>query len=215
MKKVVKPKFMRYMVVQDKSELRRGPKASYESVKSVPTGTTFLAETYNKLWVKVDFGQYIEKSRLYNLDAVNTKSFKTVWINTKKLNVRARATTRSKVLSTLVKADEVKALKVSDRWSAIEGGGFVYSKYLSAEKVYPFDLPVVMTVDVNRANIRENASTKAQVVGQYFKGKPLKVHAIKDGWAKVGKYQFISVDLLKVLEAKNMNIAKRKTRKRK
>ena len=114
-----------------------------------------------------------------------------------------------------MKADEVKALKVSDRWSAIEGGGFVYSKYLSAEKVYPFDLPVVMTVDVNRANIRENASTKAQVVGQYFKGKPLKVHAIKDGWAKVGKYQFISVDLLKVLEAKNMNIAKRKTRKRK
>ena len=35
----------------------------------VPTGTTFLAETYDKLWVKVDFGQYIEKSRLYNLDS--------------------------------------------------------------------------------------------------------------------------------------------------
>ena len=79
---------MRYMVVQDKSKLRRGPKASL-SVKSVPTGTTFLAETYNKLWVKVDFGQYIEKSRLYNLDAVNTKSFKTVWINTKKTKCKS------------------------------------------------------------------------------------------------------------------------------
>ena len=47
-----------------------------------------------------------------------------------------------------------------------------------------------------------------------FKVNLLKVHAIKDGWAKVGKYQYISVDLLKVLEAKNMNIAKRKVRKK-
>ena len=82
-KKEAKPKFMRYMVVQEGSVLRRGPKSSYESVKKVPTGTTFLAEGYDKLWVKVDFGQYIEKSRLYNLDSTNTKSFKTVWINTK------------------------------------------------------------------------------------------------------------------------------------
>ena len=212
-KKEAKPKFMRYMVVQEGSVLRRGPKSSYESVKKVPTGTTFLAEGYDKLWVKVDFGQYIEKSRLYNLDSTNTKSFKTVWINTKKLNVRARATTQSKVLSTLVKADEVKALKVSEKWSAIKGGGFVYSKYLSKEKVYPFDLPVVMSVDVRRANIREMPSTSSEVVGQYFKGKPLKVHSITDGWAKVGKYQYISVSLLKVMEAGKMNIAKRKVRK--
>ena len=97
----------------------------------------------------------LKKSRLYNLDSTNTKSFKTVWINTKKLNVRARATTQSKVLSTLVKADEVKALKVSEKWSAIKGGGFVYSKYLSKEKVYPFDLPVVMSVDVRRQHQRD------------------------------------------------------------
>ena len=33
-KKEAKPKFMRYMVVQEGSVLRRGPKSSYESVKS-------------------------------------------------------------------------------------------------------------------------------------------------------------------------------------
>ena len=45
------------------------------------------------------------------------------------------------------------------------------------------------------ANIREMPSTSSEVVGQYFKGKPLKVHSITDGWAKVGKYQYISVSL--------------------
>ena len=70
-----------------------------------------------------------------------------------------------------------------------------------------------MKVDVNRANIRETPSTSASVVGQYYKGKPLKVHSIKNGWAKVGKFQFISVDLLKVMNAKGM-VAKRSTKKK-
>ena len=51
------------MVVQGKSHLRRGPASKYESVKLVKIGTTFLAENYDTTWVKVDFGQYIEKSR--------------------------------------------------------------------------------------------------------------------------------------------------------
>ena len=211
-KTVVKPKFVRYMVIKEGSKLRRGPKKSYESVKRVSVGTTFLAETFDKQWVKVDFGQYIERARLYNLDN-QAKKYEAAWINTKKLNVRARTTVKSKVLSTLVKADKISVTKVSDKWSAVKGGGFIYNKYLSSERVYPFDLPAVMKVDVNRANIRETPSTSASVVGQYYKGKPLKVHSIKNGWAKVGKFQFISVDLLKVMNAKGM-VAKRSTKKK-
>ena len=120
-----------------------------------------------------------------------------------------------KVLKNLFKADKVKTLKISKKWSALADGGFVYNKYLSRKQVYPFDLPAVMSVSVNRANIREKPSTSAKAVGQYFKGKPLKVHSIDDGWAKVGKYQYISVELLKLVEMKQMNIARKKRRSKK
>lgn len=98
------------------------------------------------------------------------------------LNIRAAASTKSKVVGTLNKEDKVEIIRIyQNGWTSVKWKGktaYISSKYL---------LPVVgyATTKTN-LNLRTSPSTKSDVILVIPAGKKVTVHEWKDGWGKVG-----------------------------
>lgn len=109
-----------------------------------------------------------------------------------KVNVREKATSKSKLLGTADKGNVYDVLGVFGNWVKIDFDGtegYVYKKYIKVEGV-PSDTPVSDKVGkiVNcktKVNVREDATSKSKLVGTAKKGKTFKVLATAGNWVKI------------------------------
>jgi uncharacterized protein YgiM (DUF1202 family) len=98
------------------------------------------------------------------------------------LNLRAKASTSSKIITTLKKGAKVTVTGSSGAWRSVTAGtkkGWVHSKYLKAVPA-----KVVKTTTTS-LNLRASASTKAKIVTVLKKGTKVTVTASSGKWRKV------------------------------
>lgn len=109
-----------------------------------------------------------------------------------KVNVREKASSKSKLLGTADKGDTYDVLGLFGNWVKIDfdgQDGFVYKKYIRVEGV-PSDTEVSGKVGkiVNCktcVNVREDATSKSKLLGTAKKGKTFKVLATAGSWVKI------------------------------
>lgn len=111
------------------------------------------------------------------------------------VNIRKKASTKSKIVGVLQKGHAVKVVGTKGSWTKITSGkikGYIKSKYLvfgkKARKKYLKNVEVTGTVTAKSLAIRKKASKKAGKLGTKKKGSQLTIISLEDGWYKV-KYK--------------------------
>lgn len=109
-----------------------------------------------------------------------------------KVNVRAKASSKSKLLGTAKKGETFPVLGTSGNWVKIDfdgKDGFVYKKYIRVEGTAP---DVAVTGKVGKivncktaANVREEATSKSKLLGTVKKSETFKVTATAGNWVKI------------------------------
>ena len=108
------------------------------------------------------------------------------------VNVREKASSKSKLLGTADKGNTYDVLGLFGNWVKIDFDGeegYVYKKYIRVEGV-PSDTPVSGKVGKivncnNSVNVREDATSKSKLLGMAKKGKTFKVLATAGKWVKI------------------------------
>lgn len=109
-----------------------------------------------------------------------------------KVNVRAQASSKSKILGTAKKGETFKVLGTSGSWVKIDFNGkdgYVYKTYIRVEGT-PSETSVEGKVGTvfnckTQVNVREKASSKSKLLGTAKKGETFKVLATAGSWVKV------------------------------
>ncbi|MCM3670599.1 SH3 domain-containing protein [Mesobacillus maritimus] len=127
------------------------------------------------------------------------------------LNMRAAASTSSKVLASLSKGTSVKVLSEANGWSkvtAVGKTGYVSSQFLSNEnkqgstneaKPAKTVTKVVNVSSGSSLNMRAAASTSSKVLASLSKGTSVTVLSEANGWSKIkvsGKTGYVSTEYL-------------------
>ncbi len=114
-------------------------------------------------------------------------------VNCKKcVNVRAKATSDSKLLGTAKKGATFEVLGTSKNWVKIDYNGkegYVYKTYIHIDGT-PIDTPVEGKVGrivncKNCVNVREKATSDSKLLGTAKKGATFKVLATAGNWVKI------------------------------
>jgi cell wall-associated NlpC family hydrolase len=136
-----------------------------------------------------------------------TSTGKTVKVNTDVVNLRASASTSSKVVKKLSKGQALTLISSSNGWSKVKTSsgvtGWVRNDLISAASspavktsIYPYN----GAINVSSVNVRSSASTSAGIVQKLSKGTVVKVTGLSNGWNTVtlsnGKKGWIRSDLL-------------------
>ena len=126
------------------------------------------------------------------------------------LNVRAEASTDSKVVGKMSNKDACEILSTKDGWAKISSGkvkGYVSTDYLltgeNAKTIAEDEIIQVVTVNTTTLRVREKASEDSAVLALVGEGEDLVVEKEKDGWYKVevdDQKGYISGDYVDVSE---------------
>lgn len=105
------------------------------------------------------------------------------------VNVRASASSKSKILDKLKLGAAVKVTAIEGKWSKVSYGsdeGYVYSKYISATKPETVEGKTATIVNCHtRVNVRAKASSKSDLLGTADLGSTWKVQGLSGNWVKV------------------------------
>ncbi|UOY91613.1 SH3 domain-containing protein [Ectobacillus sp. JY-23] len=136
-------------------------------------------------------------------------SRETATVTADKLNIRASASTSSKLLGKLNKGQTVSVLAKQGAWTKISFNGtdaFVSTEFLRfvtnpapAPTPAP-SAPESATVTADKLNVRSSASTSAKVLGKLNKGQTVSVLAKQGAWTKIsfnGTDAFVSTEFLR------------------
>ncbi len=174
------------------------------SSKSKLLGTADKGSVYDVLgtfgsWVKIDYDGkdgYVYKTYIRiegepSETSIEGKLAKIVNCNTA-VNVREKASSKSKLLGTAKKGKTFKALATAGNWIKIEydgGTGYVFKTYVKLVKEGE-DTPVsgkIATI-VNcktKVNVREKASSNSKIIGTADKGSTYEVLGKSGNWYKI------------------------------
>lgn len=158
---------------QDSGTEKNGTGSGTED-KATGSGTQEKARTAAELIEGVDWNE---------MAAAKVKSY---------VNVRKKASQKSKVVGILQKGHAVKVVGTKGSWTKITSGkikGYIKSKYLvfgkKARKTYMKDVGVTGTVTAKKLVIREEASKKADKLGSKKKGTQVKLKGLENGWYEI------------------------------
>jgi len=172
-------------------ELRKGPGSGFEIMDSLPPG--FVLEgalTTDRQWLRVKPGAFVSTDAIQFQDP-SVAGFQTHWIGPNVANIREFPLITSRIVRKVEPGSEVKLQVFNGEWAQVSGGGFVFRKLITSEAPRLLQLPAVMRVTVEKAEIRGGPGQNYPVLGLYFRNHKVEVQEAQGAWLRVGPDQFI------------------------
>jgi hypothetical protein len=172
-------------------ELRKGPGSTFEIVDSLPPG--FALEgvmTTDRQWLRVKPGAFVSIDALQLQDPL-AAGYQNFWVGPHIANIREFPLITAKVLRKAQPGSELKLQIFNSEWAQVSGGGFVFRKLVTQEAPKILQLPAVMRVAVEKAEIRGGPGQQYPVLGLYFRNHKVEVQEMQGGWLRVGQDQYI------------------------
>ena len=191
------------------AKVRRGPGIKYEKLMTLPAGKVFKGTPQNG-WVRMDYGHYINKKLLLDLDTEPDTPPMNRWVAAASAVVRKIPNPKGSIKSQIPRGEALKVTQVDQWWFRLKGGGYIHRKTLSRVPVLPTTFPAKMLV-TSKANIRSGPGTSYPIIGLFFQNKVLKIQAIEGKWAKLSNDQFVSTAQLVL---KHTKVSRKNERKK-
>lgn len=181
------------------AELRKGPGSSFEIVDSLPPGFALEGSlTTDRQWLRVRPGAFVSVDALQFQEATAALIFQSFWVGPHVANIREFPLTSARVLRKADPGTELKLQIFNQEWGQLQGGGYVFRKLLQSEAPQALQLPALMKVVVDRAEIRGGPGQQYPVLGLYFRNHKVEVQELQSGWMRVGPDQFMRAQELEV-----------------
>jgi hypothetical protein len=172
-------------------ELRKGPGSSFEIVDSLPPGFALEgALTTDRQWLRVKPGAFVSADAVQFQDPA-AAGYQSFWVGPNIANIREFPLITAKVLRKAEPGSELKIQAFNQEWAQVSGGGFVFRKLVTQEAPKMIQLPAVMRVTVEKAEIRGGPGQQYPVLGLYFRNHKVEVQEMQGAWLRVGPDQFI------------------------
>jgi hypothetical protein len=172
-------------------ELRKGPGSAFEIVDSLPPGFSLEGVlTTDRQWLRVKPGAFVSADAVQFLDP-SAAGYQNFWVGQNVANIREFPLITAKVLRKAEPGAELKLQVFNSEWAQVSGGGFVYRKLVTQEAPQILQLPAVMRVTVEKAEIRGGPGQQYPVLGLYFRNHKLEVQEMQGAWLRVGPDQYI------------------------
>ena len=183
--------------------VRYGPGSSYEVVKKVNKGTTHTYYQVKGDWVRIADGWIYTKGYTDLGESTGTSSGTSTGstgtgTTTSGLNIRKEGNNKAEIVGSYTKGTKVTILEVKNGWGRTDKG-WVNLSYVKMDSTSSSttDKEVgnnttyktgAATVDVNSTlNIRKEAKTSAEKVGEYKNGDKVTILEVNGEWGKTDK----------------------------
>lgn len=147
-----------------------------------------VSGAYTKIKFNGKYG-YIATQYLTSKNETQAPVSKTaVYVNNRYVNVRAQASSKSKLLGKAYKGEKLYKLGVSGAFTKIEYGnavGYVATTYLTTMPVSGTDKGSVAYVNNQYVNVRKAASSKSALLGKLYKGAKVVVVGKSGAFTKI------------------------------
>lgn len=172
-------------------ELRKGPGSSFEIVDSLPPGFALDGVlTTDKQWLRVKPGAFVSADAVQFQDPA-AAGYQNFWVGPNIANIREFPLITAKVLRKAEPGSELKLQPFNHEWAQVSGGGFVFRKLVTQDAPKLIQLPAVMRVTVEKAEIRGGPGQQYPVLGLYFRNHKVEVQEMQGAWLRVGPDQYI------------------------
>jgi SH3-like domain-containing protein len=172
-------------------ELRKGPGSSFEIVDSLPPGYALEGVlTTDRQWLRVKPGAFVSVDAVQFHDPT-AAGYQDYWVGSNIANIREFPLITARVLRKAEPGTELKLQLFNNEWAQVAGGGFVFRKLVTQEAPRILQLPAVMRVTVEKAEIRGGPGAQYPVLGLYFRNHKVEVQAMQSGWLRVGPEQYM------------------------
>lgn len=172
-------------------ELRKGPGSSFEIVDSLPPGYALDGVlTTDKQWLRVKPGAFVSADAVQFQDPA-AAGYQNFWVGPNIANIREFPLITARILRKAEPGSELKLQAFNQEWAQVSGGGFVFRKLVTQEAPKLIQLPAVMRVTVEKAEIRGGPGQQYPVLGLYFRNHKVEVQEMQGAWLRVGPDQYI------------------------
>ncbi len=180
-------------------ELRKGPGTHFEIIDSMPPG--FALEgvmTTDRQWLRIKTGGFIAAEALQLQDSSLGQSYQSFWVGPHIANVREFPLTTARILRKAEAGVELKLQNFNGEWARVAEGGFIFRKLVTDQSPKTLQLPALMRVTVEKAEIHSGPGKQFPVLGLYFKNHRVEVQDLQDGWLRIGPDQFIRAQEMEI-----------------
>ena len=190
--------------------VRKGPSSKTSKIGSAKKGSVFelLGVEANGKWYKI---QYTEKTvgyvfhRYGKVTNTTPTARRGMIVNCKtQVNIREKASSKSKIIGTSCNGAIFDVLGVSGNWVKIDydngKAGYVYKTYIQIEDVLTGKTGTIVNCKT-AVNIREKASSKSKILGTAKKGEKFDLIGKSGNWYKIdynGKTAYVFHRYIKV-----------------
>ncbi|WP_139892108.1 SH3 domain-containing protein [Bacillus sp. D386] len=188
--------------------IKKTASSSAKSLATIKIGTAVSVKGQTGSWVNVYYsskkitGWVSISSLTKSKPATGTTNLGTYYVTATSLNVRASASTKAKVITTVKKNASVTLQQKSGSWGKVKTSngkvGWVSLSYLSTKKLVA-NLGTYY-VTASSLTIREKASTKSKVITTVKKNTAVTLQQKSGSWGKVktsnGKVGWVSLSYL-------------------
>ena len=178
--------------------MREGPSTSYDVVKTVKVGTTITVLGENGSFYKTADG-YLSKTYVVlknSGDSIYNYSKNGVVVNSN-IYLRTGASTTSSIIKTVTKGTSVKLLGTNGSFYKT-ADGYLSKNYVvfknSGDSIYNYSKTGTVKVTSGELNVRESASTNANVVDSLANGEKVKIYGTNGNFYKI-ENGYVSKDL--------------------
>ncbi|WP_218110054.1 SH3 domain-containing protein [Oligoflexus tunisiensis] len=179
-------------------ELRKGPGTGFEIVDSLPPGFALEGDlTTDRQWLRVKPGAFVSVDAVQFQDATSA-GYQPYWVGGHIANIREFPLITARILRKAQPGSELKLQAFNDEWAQLADGGFVFRKLVTNEAPRKLQLPAVMRVSVEKAEIRGGPGAQYPVLGLYFRNHKVEVQELESGWLRVGPDQYMRAQELEL-----------------
>lgn len=173
------------------AEIRKGPGSAFEIVDSLPPGFALEGSlTTDRQWLRVRPGAFVSVDAVQFQDAASA-GYQSFWVGSHIANIREFPLTTARIVRKADPGAELKLQIFNGEWAQVAGGGFVFRKLVTAEAPQVLQLPALMRVSVEKAEIRSGPGPQYPILGLYFRNHKVEVQELQSGWLRVGQDQYI------------------------
>jgi uncharacterized protein YraI len=184
-------------------ELRKGPGQSFEIVDSLPPGFSLEGDlTTDRQWLRVKPGAFVSVDAVQFQDAA-AGGYQAHWVGANIANIREFPLTTARILRKAQPGTELNLQVFNSEWAQLADGGFVFRKLVTSEAPRKLQLPAVMRVSVEKAEIRGGPGAQYPVLGLYFRNHKVEVQELESGWLRVGPDQYMRAQELELASKGN------------
>ncbi len=157
-------------------------------------GAVFYRVESKNGWTKIEYGTayaYIASQYLTAAPGDSSVTNKTVYVNYKRVNVRAQASSKSTLLGYATKGQKFVSYGTKGMYTKIKFNGkygYIATQYLTVQQASDVKNPTSKTaVYVNNryVNIRTQASSRSKLLGKAYKGEKLYKLGVSGAFTKI------------------------------